>query len=115
MRKVTFLSGLLLIALASAARPSQGVAGSSGSSGEATAARSLHGLQQDFVDLRFGMFIHFNMPTFLDADWPDPQTPSGRVHILRFPTVWGDAVRVSFSGQPTPVSIAELGVYNEKK
>jgi alpha-L-fucosidase len=28
--------------------------------------------QQDFVDLRFGMFIHFNIPTFTNHDWPDP-------------------------------------------
>ncbi len=34
--------------------------------------KSLHQLQQEFVDLRFGMFIHFNMPTFADEDWPDP-------------------------------------------
>ena len=34
--------------------------------------KSLHQLQQEFVDLRFGMFIHFNMPTFTNADWPDP-------------------------------------------
>lgn len=27
--------------------------------------KSLHQLQQEFVDLRCGMFIHFNMPTFL--------------------------------------------------
>jgi len=33
-------------------------------------------LQQSFVDLRFGMFIHFNIPTFMNADWPDPETPS---------------------------------------
>lgn len=39
-------------------------------------AKSLHQLQQDFVDLRFGMFIHFNMPTFHDADWPDPDAPA---------------------------------------
>ena len=32
----------------------------------------LHSLQQNFVDLRFGMFIHFNMPTFYNEDWPDP-------------------------------------------
>jgi len=32
-------------------------------------------LQQQFVDLRFGMFIHFNIPTFMNADWPDPETP----------------------------------------
>ena len=37
---------------------------------------NLHQLQQQFVDLRFGMFIHFNMPTFHDADWPDPQAPA---------------------------------------
>ena len=114
MRKATYLLGLLLFSLTSVARQ-PAVVGTSDIHGAAAQARGLHDLQQDFVDLRFGMFIHFNMPTFLDADWPDPQTPSGRVHILRFPTVWGDAVRVSFSGQPTPVSIAELGVYNEKK
>ena len=34
--------------------------------------KSLHQLQQEFVDLRCGMFIHFNMPTFFNEDWPDP-------------------------------------------
>lgn len=29
-------------------------------------------LQQNFVDLRFGMFIHFNMGTYVNQDWPDP-------------------------------------------
>jgi alpha-L-fucosidase len=29
-------------------------------------------LQQQFVDLRFGMFIHFNIPTYMDDDWADP-------------------------------------------
>lgn len=38
--------------------------------------KSLHQLQQEFVDLRFGMFIHFNMPTFTNADWPDPDADS---------------------------------------
>jgi alpha-L-fucosidase len=28
--------------------------------------------QQQFINLRFGMFIHFNIPTFMDQDWPDP-------------------------------------------
>jgi alpha-L-fucosidase len=36
------------------------------------AGRDLRSLQQDFVDLKFGMFIHFNIPTFTDYDWPDP-------------------------------------------
>src|ERR1700712_2183741 len=30
-------------------------------------------LQQRFVDLRFGMFIHFNIPTYMNQDWPDPE------------------------------------------
>jgi len=36
----------------------------------------LHVLQQQFIDLRFGMFIHFNIPTFANADWPDPDAPA---------------------------------------
>jgi len=29
-------------------------------------------LQQEFLDLRFGMFLHFNMATFQDREWGDP-------------------------------------------
>ena len=43
------------------------------------------------------------------------ETRSGRASILRFPTVWGDAVRVSLSGQVGQVSVAEVGVYNERR
>ncbi len=32
----------------------------------------LAALQQQFVDLRFGMFIHFNIPTYMNQDWADP-------------------------------------------
>ncbi|HEY1580226.1 MAG TPA: alpha-L-fucosidase [Terracidiphilus sp.] len=32
-------------------------------------------LQQQFVDLRFGMFVHFNMATFQDREWGDPTSP----------------------------------------
>ena len=35
--------------------------------------KSLHRLQQEFVDLRFGMFVHFGLPTFQEADWTDPE------------------------------------------
>ncbi len=38
----------------------------------AQAQKNLVQLQRDFVDLRFGMFIHFNIPTFMDEDWADP-------------------------------------------
>ena len=34
--------------------------------------RQLLELQQKFVDLRFGMFLHFNMATFQDREWGDP-------------------------------------------
>ena len=33
-------------------------------------------LQQRFVDLRFGMFVHFNMATFQDREWGDPRSPA---------------------------------------
>ena len=38
-----------------------------------TFAQNLAKLQQQFVDLRFGMFIHFNIPTYANQDWPDPE------------------------------------------
>lgn len=30
-------------------------------------------LQQQFVNDRFGMFIHFNIPTYMNQDWADPE------------------------------------------
>ena len=38
--------------------------------------RPLLDLQQRFVDLRFGMFVHFNMATFQDREWGDPTSPA---------------------------------------
>ena len=35
-------------------------------------AQNLVDLQQKFVDLRFGMFIHYNIPTYMPDDWADP-------------------------------------------
>lgn len=32
----------------------------------------LRELQQQFVDLKFGLFIHFNMGTYVESDWADP-------------------------------------------
>ena len=34
--------------------------------------KSLSRLQQEFVGLRFGMFIHYNIPTYMPDDWADP-------------------------------------------
>lgn len=39
------------------------------------ATRSLTELQQEFVNLRFGMFIHYNIPTYMSDDWADPEAP----------------------------------------
>jgi alpha-L-fucosidase len=33
----------------------------------------LRELQQEFLDLRFGMFLHFNMATYQDREWGDPR------------------------------------------
>ncbi|WP_428331534.1 alpha-L-fucosidase [Mucilaginibacter sp.] len=38
--------------------------------------KELAQLQQEFVDLRFGMFIHFNIATYVNQDWPDPEAPA---------------------------------------
>lgn len=37
--------------------------------------RPLHELQRRFLDTRMGMFIHFNMATFQDREWGDPNGP----------------------------------------
>lgn len=39
------------------------------------AAKPLPQLQQEFVDLAFGMFIHYNIPTYMEDDWADPDAP----------------------------------------
>jgi alpha-L-fucosidase len=36
-------------------------------------AKPLSVLQKEFVQDRFGMFIHFNIPTYMNQDWPDPE------------------------------------------
>ena len=45
----------------------------SASAQQTSPPKTLAQLQQEFVDLRFGMFIHFNIPTFMDHDWADPE------------------------------------------
>ncbi len=35
--------------------------------------KSLHQLQQEFEDLKFGMFNHYAIPTYSEADWSDPE------------------------------------------
>lgn len=47
------------------------------------AEKSLQELQQEFVDLRFGMFIHFNIPTYAPEDWPDPDLPASAFNPIK--------------------------------
>lgn len=48
--------------------------------------KTLHQLQQEFVDLRFGMFVHFGLPTFQNADWTDPELDAGVFNPKRLDT-----------------------------
>ena len=56
--------------------------------------RQLLELQQQFVDLRFGMFLHFNMATFQDREWGDPASPPDLFHPTALDTdQWATAAR----------------------
>jgi alpha-L-fucosidase len=56
--------------------------------------RPLLDLQQRFVDLRFGMFVHFNMATFQDREWGDPMSPLELFHPTALDTdQWAAAAR----------------------
>lgn len=55
MKKHSFLLALVLVTTTVAAQ-----------------TKSMHQLQQDFEDLRFGLFTHFALPTYVPADWSDP-------------------------------------------
>jgi hypothetical protein len=56
--------------------------------------RPLRDLQQQFVDLRFGMFLHFNMATFQDREWGDPTSSPELFHPTALDTdQWAAAAK----------------------
>src|ERR1700721_2948696 len=56
--------------------------------------RPLLNLQQQFVDLRFGMFLHFNMATFQDREWGDPTSSPELFHPTALDTdQWAAAAK----------------------
>jgi alpha-L-fucosidase len=56
--------------------------------------RQLLELQQQFVNLRFGMFLHFNMATFQDREWGDPGSSVDVFHPTALDTdQWATAAR----------------------
>jgi alpha-L-fucosidase len=83
MKKITLLLLTAGLALASSCRAQQ------------QPAKSLHQLQQEFVDLRFGMFIHFNIPTFMKEDWADPEAPAALFNPTRLDCAQWAAAAVS--------------------
>ncbi|GAA4510186.1 hypothetical protein GCM10023191_072460 [Actinoallomurus oryzae] len=55
-----------------------------------------YALQRRFVDWRFGMFLHFNMGTFHDAEWVDPdQDPRSFDPAKLDCGQWADAARAA--------------------
>ncbi|MFZ0759532.1 MAG: alpha-L-fucosidase [Candidatus Sulfotelmatobacter sp.] len=51
-------------------------------------------LQQEFLDLRFGMFVHFNMATFQDREWGDPTAPADQFNPTALDTdQWAQAAK----------------------
>lgn len=60
------------------------------------AQKPLYQLQQEFIDLRFGLFIHFNIPTFSTDDWPDPQMPASAFNPTRLNCrQWAEAAKTA--------------------
>ena len=83
MRSVRLRIAVLAIALAG----SVGLAAQEGPSGDGRAA-----LREEFLSWRFGMFLHFNMATYIDREWANgyllnvPPDRSGRIsgeHLKR--------------------------------
>src|ERR1700735_4766357 len=61
---------------------------------DAKRATPLLDLQQRFVDLRFGMFVHFNMATFQDREWGDPTSPASQFNPTNLDTdQWAAAAK----------------------
>jgi len=56
--------------------------------------KNLLALQQSFVDLRFGMFLHLNMATFQDREWGDPSSQPDLFHPTALDTdQWATAAK----------------------
>ena len=74
----------LAVSAAPAARAATGPAG------------NRYALQRRFVDRRFGMFLHFNMGTFHDAEWVDPnQDPASFNPAALDCGQWADAAKAA--------------------
>lgn len=58
--------------------------------------KPLSTLQQEFIDLRFGMFLHFNMATYQDREWGDPTGPTEAFEPTKLDTdQWAEAAKTA--------------------
>lgn len=75
---------------------------------ESERQEKLHQLQQSFIDLRFGMFIHFNMATFQNLEWGDPRGPTSLFNPTDLDTdqwiISGKAAGMTYACLTTKVS-----------
>src|SRR5580658_8616731 len=89
-----FSSGLLAAAGWAAGMHKLGAA-----TGLAHSGKSLLQLQQEFLDLRFGMFIHLNMATFEEREWGDAKASPMIFNPANLDTdQWADAARSANMG-----------------
>ena len=64
---------------------------------QAAAKPRLEGLKKDFLELKFGMFIHYNMATYVSQEWvegypaPSEFNPGGKVDT----DAWADAAKAA--------------------
>jgi len=92
-QKIVFPIVLLLVITELAARS----VAWAGDAANTEAKTSVRQLQDDFLKLKFGMFIHYNMATYMGVQWvsgyPDPSTfnPEGTVDT----DAWADAARAA--------------------
>lgn len=76
-------------------------------------AKSLHELQQEFVDLKFGLFIHFGMGTYQDEDWADPNVDISQFNPTKLDCrKWAEAARsanMNFGCMSAPLRLLHVG------
>jgi alpha-L-fucosidase len=92
LRRRSFLTASALAAGAATLGP----AATAHAGGHRTRRGNRYGLQKRFVDWRFGMFLHFNMGTFHDAEWVEGfQDPLSYNPAALDCGQWADAARAA--------------------